>query len=509
MSLKGQVISGVAWSTLARVFQQAAQIVFSVLLARLLFPEDFGLIAMILVFSGFADSLAEFGFRSALVERQHLEDRHLHSTFWLTVFIGASLAALFMLSSPLIAAFYGEPFLKPICQLLALNYVLASFGIVPRALLQRRMAFGRLAKVDIAISFLSGALAVSLALSGWGVWSLVLQGLAAASVRSVLLFVVSGWRPRFTFDGGAVADLFRYSINLTGFGVINYWARNADNLLVGKFLGAAALGIYDRAYALMLLPISQIISVVSDVMFAALSSIKNDKARVKSLYLRTIGVISLLSFPMMAGMYVVAQPFILSLYGAKWVAVVPILQILCVVGFLQSLNSPTGWIYTSQGKTDWMFWWGVFGSGSLVIGIIIGALFGTIRSIAIGYTAASVLIFYPCIKIAGKLIDMSFKDVIETVAAQFVSSLVMALCVWIIGQALPSHWSSWVLLVAQVLSGVLVYGSLIFFFNLSAYRDIHQLVREWWLARSGIQATVDAPRMALARSAANSIDCRP
>jgi PST family polysaccharide transporter len=259
----------------------------------------------------------------------------------------------------------------------------------------------------------------------------------------------------------------------------------------------------------MLLPISQIISVVSDVMFTALSSIKNDKARVKSLYLRTIGVISLLSFPMMAGMYVVAQPFILSLYGAKWVAVVPILQILCVVGFLQSLNSPTGWIYTSQGKTDWMFWWGVFGSGSLVIGIIIGALFGTIRSIAIGYTAASVLIFYPCIKIAGKLIDMSFKDVIETVAAQFVSSLVMALCVWIIGQALPSHWSSWVLLVAQVLSGLLVYGSLIFFFNLSAYRDIHQLVREWWLARSGIQATVDAPRMALARSAANSIDCRP
>jgi PST family polysaccharide transporter len=288
-------------------------------------------------------------------------------------------------------------------------------------------------------------------------------------------------------------------VNLVGFGVVNYWARNADDLMIGRLLGAGALGIYSRAYALMLLPISQVIGVVSDVMFSALSSIKDDRARVKVIYLRAIGVITLLSFPMMTGMFVVAEPFILAVYGAKWIAVVPILQILCLVGLLQSLTNPVGWIYTSQGRTDWMFRWGLFGSSALVIGIVVGALFGSVGSITIGYSLANLLIFYPCIMIPAKLINMSFKEIVAVVAAQFNFSIIMGICVWLLGQALPSHWSSWVHLVVQVLWGVLVYGSLIHFFNISAYRDIHQLVRERWLARSGIQATVDAPRMALAR----------
>ncbi|HZM87395.1 MAG TPA: MOP flippase family protein, partial [Blastocatellia bacterium] len=375
MSLREQVVSGVAWSTLARALQQAAQILLSVLLARLLVPNDFGLIGMVMVFSGFADSLADFGFRSALVEKRILEERHVYSIFWLTLFIGGVLTTLFVLLSPYIAAFYSEPVLTPICQFLAFNYLLGSFGIVPRALMQRRMAFRHLAGVEIIITFLSAALALSLAVLGWGVWSLVAHILGGGFARNMMFFLLCGWRPRFAFSFHAVKELFHYSINLVGFGVVNYWARNADDLLIGKLFGAAALGIYNRAYALMLLPISQLISVVTDVMFTALSSIQDDKNRTKRLYLRAMGLITLLSFPIMAGMFVVAEPFILSLYGAQWVAVAPILQILCIVGLLQSLTSPTGWIYTSQGKTDWMFWWGIFGSTTLVLGIVAGAPF--------------------------------------------------------------------------------------------------------------------------------------
>jgi O-antigen/teichoic acid export membrane protein len=496
MSLREQVISGVAWSTFARVMQQGAQILFSVLLARLLFPRDFGLVGMILVFSGFAESFSEFGFRSALVEKRDLEDRHLHSVFWLTIILGSVLAAVFVLLSPLVAAFYDEPLLKPLCRLLAVQYVFASFGIVPRALLQRRMAFRQLAKLEIVVTLLSGVTAVLLALSGWGVWSLVAQSLVAGGAKGIMLLFVSGWRPRFIFRFSAVAELFHYSIHLTGFGFVNYWARNGDDLLVGKLLGAASLGIYSRAYALMLLPISQIVNVVTDVMFTALAAIKDDKPRVKHIYLRSISIIALLSFPIMTGMYVVAEPFILSLYGSQWVAVVPILQILCVVGLLQSLNSPTGWIYTSQGRTDWMFWWGVFGSGTLVLGIVVGALFGTAKSIAIGYTAANFLIVYPCNKIPGKLIGMKFKEVVEVVAAQFCCSIVMALCVWVLDQALPSNWSSWARLSVEVAWGMVVYGSLISFFNIAAYRDVRQLVKERWLSGKTARTAVDTPHAA-------------
>lgn len=496
MSLRDQVISGVAWSTLARVLQQAAQILFSVLLARLLLPEDFGLLAMVFVFSGFAGSLADFGFRSALVEKQHLEDRHLHSVFWLTITLGAALTAVFILLSPYIAVFYNQPLLKPICQLLAFGYVFASSGIVPCAVLQRRMDFDRLAKIEIVVTFLSGAAAVCLALLGWGVWSLVIQGLGAGCIRSVMLFVSSRWHPHFTFDPGAVKELLHYSVNLGGFGVVNYWARNGDNLIIGKLLGAVALGIYDRAYALMLLPITQIISVVSDVMFTALSSIKNDKARVRGVYLRAISVIALISFPMMIGLFVVAEPFIASVYGAKWMAVAPILQILCVVGLLQSVIGPTGWIYTSQGRTDWMFRWGVVGSITVVTGIIIGALFGTTRAIAIGYALANFLLIYPSIKIPGKLIHMNFRDVVEVVAAQFCFSVVMGLCVWVVGQVLPSHWSSWAHLTVLVLWGIFVYGNLVAFFNIPAYRDVCRLVSDLWSSNKKLSAAVDVPHPA-------------
>ncbi len=496
MNLKEQVISGVAWSTVARVLQQVGQILFSVLLARLLFPKDYGLIGMVWVFAGFADIFSDFGFRTALIEKRTLEERHLNSIFWLTLVLGSALTAAFIRLSPYIAAFYHEPLLQPLCGMVAFNYFLRSFGVVPRALLQRRMAFGALARVEILTTFLSGSVAVFFAISGWRVWSLVAQILTTGFASSAMVFLVSGWRPRISFQFSAVNELLHYSANLVGFNCINYWARNADDLIIGKMLGASSVGIYNRAYTLMLLPISQVISVISDVMFTALSAIQDNKPQVKGVYLRAMGIITLIAFPMMMGMYVTAAPFILLLYGTQWMEVVPILRILCAVGLLQSLCSPAGWLYTSQGRTDWMFRWGAVGSGTLVAGIFGGALFGTVYSITVGYALANFVIFYPAIAIPGKLIDLKFKEIATIVAPQLSCSAVMATCVWIIGESLPSYWPSWVTLAVDVASGMFIYSTLISFFKISAYRDVCGLIGERWFSTRKANSTVDAPNPA-------------
>src|SRR5690606_5311141 len=247
--------------------------------------------------------------------------------------------------------------------------------------------------------------------------------------------------PGLQFSVSAVRELLGYSSSLVGFGFVNYWARNADNLLIGKYLGSAALGVYSRAYSLMLLPISEVISVLGSVMFPALSSIQQDRARVKRIYLRAMPMIALIAFPMMLGLVAVAEPFVLTLFGERWIGVAPLLRTLCFVGVIQSMCSPTGWIYTSQGRTDRMFWWGIGGSGTLIVGIVVGVLQGTVQAVALCYFLANVVICYPCIAIAGRLIDLRFAEVARSVSGPLLCAMAMAVLVWGAGRLLPASWS--------------------------------------------------------------------
>ncbi len=216
------------------------------------------------------------------------------------------------------------------------------------------MEFSKIAKVNLASTTLSGIGAVVLAYRGGGVWSLVFQNLLNSFFFTIAVYSLCSWRPKWKFSYPALKDLFGYTFNLFGFNFLNYWSRNADNMLIGKFFGSTPLGYYSRAYGLMLLPISQVIGVVSGVMFPALSAIQHDKERVKQVYLRMTSVISLFVCPLMVGLWVTARPFVLTVYGEKWTAIIPLLQVLSILGIFQSLSNPAGWIYTSQGRTDLM-----------------------------------------------------------------------------------------------------------------------------------------------------------
>jgi PST family polysaccharide transporter len=285
------------------------------------------------------------------------------------------------------------------------------------------------------------------------------------------------WYPRAIFRISAIKDLWGFAVNFTGFNFINYWARNADNLVIGKMFGSAQLGFYNRAYFFMALPITQVIGVVSQVMIPALSSIQNDPKRIKVIYLKAIGVISFIAFPLMVGVLVAANPLILTLYGERWVGVIPLLRVLALIGMAQALSNPTGWIYTSQGRTDLLFRWGVGYAMILIVAIFIGAYGGSAQTVAICYATANVALLYPWLLLSGKIIDLSVKEIIEVVIRPFIASATMGVILWVLLSTMLSQWAHWQQLLALTATGMIFYGAIAWGFKFSALHEAFSIIQ--------------------------------
>lgn len=474
-NLRERVLSGLGWSGAAQVGQQVLHFGVSVVLARTLSPREFGLMGMIVVFTGFAGLFRELGFGSAIIQKQDLQPRHLDSVFWVNVASGVALTAAFVAASGWIAAFYGEPLLGPLTRVVALNFLLGSLAIVQRKMLAKSMDFRRLFIVETLAIALSGLVAIIAALSGLGVWSLVAQSLALTVVSVAMLWLFSAWRPAFRMDIGAIRDLFAYSANLLGFNVLNYWTRNLDNVLIGRFIGSAPLGIYARAYGLMLLPIAQVTSVLTGVMFPAMSVIQHDIEKVKRVYLQATRSIALVTFPLVIGLMVVADSFIHVIYGQRWSQAVPILRILCLIGVIHSVGTTVGWIYNSQGRTDIQLRWGVYVFLAKAVAFIIGLRWGII-GVAAAYTLSSYLLWYPTWTIAGRLIHLRFGEMLRNLAQPFLCASAMAAAVLALRLLLPPSLPRWIELSAQVALGVLAYAALCHLLHVRAYREILELI---------------------------------
>lgn len=474
--LRRKTLVGIVWVTGTQVGRQVAYFVVSVILARMLTPQDYGLVGMVLIFTQFATLLSELGLGAALIQRESIQEIHCSSVFYANIIMGLVLTVFTIVLSPFLANFFHEPRLASLSRLIAVNFTITSLNTVPHALISRKMEFWRSAIVEITAVVVAGIVAIILAKLGWGVWSLVWQMLITSATTTIALFLVTGWHPSLRFDRSALADLWRFSGHLLSFNAINYWIRHSDNLLVGKFFDAAALGIYARAYSLMLLPLTQITSILTKVMFPALSRIQNDKDAVKRIYLRSLALIAMITFPMMFGLWVVSEHFVLALLGPRWSEVIPILRVFCLVGAVQSLSTTTGWIYQSQGRTDMMFRWGL-GAGILLIGsILIGIWMGNIYYVSICYAImSSVVLFYPSFSIPGKLINMSVWEVICSIRGVFICAVVMALFVWGIDFLVPVNWNHWGQLIAETGMGAAVYLTAVLIFRLKAYQDLRNL----------------------------------
>ena len=476
MSLRRQTASGFRWTAASQAGRQGMQLLTIAVLAHLLQPTDFGLIAMATVATGFITLFRDLGTSAALIQRRELSDRLVASLFWVNAGFGLLAAALLALAAPLIALFYHEPRVTPVLQVLALSFVASGLGILHQALLERRLAFARLARVELAATLAGALVGIGMALRGWGVWSLVGQSLAVATLTTILLWAVTGWRPALCFDWSEVRSVSRYSLNLTGYNIFNYFARNADYLLVGRFLGAADLGFYTLAYRIMFYPLQNVSAMVGRVMFPVYARLQDDAERFRNAFLKIAGGVALLTFPLMLGVLALARPFVLGVFGPRWEPTVLLLQILAPAGMIQTIVTLGGSIYQARGRTDWMFRWGVFAGTVFVAAFALGVRWG-VTGVAAAFTAALLLLSYPALAIPLRLIGLRVGRLARTLLPPLTSALLMFGGLLAVLRLLPGGLDPRLTLLATVPFGVAVFALCSWRLDRGRYRELYELLR--------------------------------
>ncbi|SHI26543.1 polysaccharide transporter, PST family [Ferrimonas marina] len=336
--------------------QQIVGLLVTMTLANWLGPEAFGLMSMVMVFAGLARILADSGIAAAIIQRQDLTPLHCHSLFWLSLLIASVVGIAFYLAAEPIAAFYRRTELIPVVQVMAWLFPLAALCAVPQALMRRQMRFKALTLVETVAHAGAGATALLLAWLGFGLWSLVSQPLAFHGIRSGLICLVSGWRPQLRFSLASVRQVFQFSARMVGVQYLQYGIYNLDQLLVGQFLGATALGFYNLAQKLMLVPIRSVCLEIAKVLFPALSKLQGEPAALRQHYLRSMKATAFLVLPMLLGIWVVADPLVTLFFGDAWLAAIPILKVLCWVGICQQLITVSSVVFRALDRLDLELW---------------------------------------------------------------------------------------------------------------------------------------------------------
>ncbi len=409
----------------SRIWYQLIHFFVSIVLARLLLPEDYGLLGMALVFTGFLSTLSDFGLTSAIVQKKELSDQQLSSIFWFDILIGVICAALLTFVSPLISAFYSEPKLIPILSVLSINFILLNGNVVPFAQSQKTLEFGKITKINATAVFLSGLISILAAFSGMGVWSLVLQTLSSSFILLILFWARSKFLPKFHFRWRDLKEIWQFSLNLLGFSTTNYFSRNADYMIVGHFLGSSALGFYTLAYNLMLFPITNLVGVINQAVFPALAKLQDSPEKIANAYVKSCQYLGLFSIPAMTGLAILSKEAILTIYGQKWLESAGVLTLLSLVAIFQPFTSLVGVVFLARGFTRWLFKWSLVITPLMIISFLIGINWG-IKGVATGYLIAQVLVLLIGMPLMYHKVDVSIKNLIRALSIPIIGSLIMA-----------------------------------------------------------------------------------
>lgn len=463
MSLKQSAISGVKWTTLSTGIVTALQLVQLAVLARLLKPSDFGLMAMATVIIGFAQTYSDMGISAAIVHRQEVNRKHLSSLYWLNVISGIVVFALICVLSPLAVIFFHEPNLYKLLPIASLSFLISSFGVQFNCLLEMEMEFNLLAKQVIIASFAGAVIAISTAFMGFGVWSLVWGQLTNAGVRTMLLIMAgwTKWSPLLHFRREDLKGYLSFGLYQMGERSINYFNSRVDQLLVGNLLGAQELGYYNFAFNLVLQPVSAINPVMTRVAFPVFAKMQNDIGGLRQSYIKMINMLSTVNAPLLFGLAAVAPLLIPLVFGQQWIPAVLLVQILAFYAFLRSTGNPIGSLQLAKGRADLGFRWNLALLFITTPGVYIGAKLGDALGIAI-----TLLLLVICYSIAiykfmiRALIGSCAKSYALSILKPAVLAAAMGGCVWLMSLT-DIHSFAW--LAAEIVVGAAVYLMLLWF----------------------------------------------
>jgi len=473
--LENKTFHALFWSFLERIGQQGTQFIIGIVLARLLLPAQFGLIAMLTIFMAIAQSFIDSGFGQALIQKQDATHIDECSIFYFNILVGFLAAGLLCLAAPWIASFYNQPLLISLTCALSLNMVINAFGLVQTTLLTKHIDFKTQLKVSVIATVISGAISITMAFNGFGVWSLVAQSLSSNLFRAALLWSFNTWRPSLAFSFIALRCMFAFGSKLLCAGLIATIFDNIYLIVIGKMFSASDLGFYSRAKGLQQLPVSNISTIISRVTFPVFSSMQGDKPRLKRSFRKALLTLAMVNFPIMIGLAIVARPLVLVLLTDKWLPCVPYLQLFCVVGILYPLHAINLNVLIAQGRSDLNLRITVLKNFLKVLLLAITWRWG-IEAILWGQITLSLLCYFVNTHYTAVLIKYSVREQIYDLSPYLGVAGIMGIGVYALEYAITGNVV--LLLVAQVAMGITLFIGLCCLFRLLAFKEAWQICRQ-------------------------------
>lgn len=478
-NLKTSVLSSLFWKSLERGGVSGVQFIVQIILARLLFPEDYGIIALIVVFIAISQTFVQSGLGTALIQKKKVTDEDYSSVFYLTLVVALVFYGILFLAAPFIAAFYNQPLITPVLRVLGLTLFFGAVNTIQNAVIARNFQFRKLFVSSLGAVLLSGVVGIAMAYAGHGVWALVGQQLTSIIALCLIMWFTVKWRPKLLFSLARVKELFSFGWKLLVSGLIDTTYTNLSSLIIGKLYPASMLGFYTKGREFPNVLVSNINSSIQAVMFPAYAKCQDNRPQVKQIMRRALVTSSFLVFPAMAGLAAVAEPLIILLLTEKWLIAVPFLQIFCAVYALWPIHTVNLQAINALGRSDIFLrleiMKKVVGVSVLAVTVPIG-----IYAMALGMVVTGVISTlinaYPNRLLLGYSFTEQWKDLMPAL----ILSLVMCGVVYsVLFLGLPV----WATLVLQIGVGVVVYVGLAWVLGLESLTYVLNTVREYFPGR--------------------------
>ena len=471
--------SNFIWRLMERMLSQIVALVVSVVLARLLMPEDYGVVSMVMIFIAFADILITSGLPSALIQKQNTEKIDFSSVFYCNLILSIIIYIVLFFTSPYISKFFKMPILTSVIRVLGIKVIIASISSVQLAYITKNMMFKKFFWVTLIGTVLSGAAGIFLAYSGKGVWALVFQQLIAVIVSTVLTFVFVKWRPSLAFSLQRLKSLFKYGWKILFEGVFETLTVQVRNLIIGKVYTSDDLGYYTKSQQFPNLIVNNITVAMSSILFPLMSKVQDDKEKVKGIMRFSTKISSYIVFPIVMGLAIVAEPFVRVVLTDKWLECVPYIQIYCItqvatIGMITRHDA-----LKSIGRSD-VFMYEHIIYRVVVLSILILVYKISVMAIALSLIAGTIIMSITVGITSKKFNGYRFREQLWDVLPIFLACVVMAVPVYFIGTL---NFAPIVILALQVLAGFITYLIVSIIFKLEGYVYIRDMIKRFLHSR--------------------------
>ena len=383
----------IIWSILSQFSNYGLSLIFTIFLARVILPYEYGIIDQAQTITAFFIIFADGGIVWSIVREKFIKNEEVINLFWLNTLVGLVLFLACYLSAPFIASFYNQPEVEQVLKWLGLIFVLTGLSTPFQMWLKRTMEFKKLTLIQFTTTLLGGIISLYFAYNGYGYWSLVILALSKAGFLFVFLLIFSKMPIGIYKFNLKIKHMINFGLGLVGFGIVNYFARNLDNVLIGKYLGAEQLAFYAKAYFLMFLPSMLITGALTGLMVSVLSKVQDDNEKFQEVYSKVLRMIFVITFPVTGYFLFFPEDPIYLFYGSNWEGSVILLQFLGIATITQPLYNTMGWTYTAMGKSKKMFNWGIISSIFLSLSFVIGSYWGAV-GIAISYSLTMGIVLF-------------------------------------------------------------------------------------------------------------------